>query len=86
MKRNNVMILKDDKGQEISVEILFTFTSNDNNNTYVVYSDHSKDSDGKEKVYAGIYLEEEAVLNPIEDKEDYNIIENILATIESKNS
>ena len=86
MKRSNVMILKDDKGQEISVEILFTFTSSVNDNTYVVYTDHSKDSDGKEKVYAGIYDEKEAVLNPIEDKEDYNIVENILATIESKNS
>ena len=86
MKKGNVMILKDDKGQEISVEVLFTFSSNDNDNTYIVYTDHTKDSDGKEKVYAGIYLENESVLNPIEDKEDYNIIENILATIESKNS
>ena len=86
MKKNNIMILKDDKDQEITVEVLFTFLSKDNDNTYIIYTDHTKDSDGKEKVYAGIYLEQEAVLNPIENKEDYNIIENILATIESKNS
>ena len=65
MKKNNIMILKDDKNQEISVEILFTFSSNSNDSTYIVYTDHSKDSDGKEKVYAGIYDEKNSVLNPI---------------------
>ena len=86
MKKNNIMVLKDDKGHEISVEILFTFSSNNNDNTYIIYTDHSKDSDGKEKVYAGIYDEKNSSLNPIEEKEDYNIIENILSKIESKNS
>lgn len=83
MKNESKMILKDDKGIELEVEILFTFDNKKNNKTYVVYSDHSKDIDDKEKVYAGIYDSENKILNPIEDKEDYALIENILSSIES---
>ena len=85
MKKNNIMILKDDNNQEIEVEILFTFTSNRNSNNYIVYTDHTRDSDGKEKVYAGIYDKDKNILNPIENKDDYNIIENILSSIDKKN-
>jgi hypothetical protein len=51
---------------------------------YIVYTDHNKDSDGQEKVFAGIYDKENELLNPIENKEDYVIIENILSSIDSK--
>ena len=86
MKKSSIMTLRDDKGHEIEVEVLFTYNSVENPNTYVVYTDHSKDSDGKEKVYAGIYDRENNILNPIEDKEDYNMIDNILSSIDKKNN
>ena len=82
--KNSIMTLKDDKGQEFEVEVLFTYNTKDNDNTYIVYTDHSKDSDGQEKVYAGIYDKENELLNPIENKDDYIIIENILSSIDKK--
>ena len=80
----NVMILRDDNGKEIQVEVLLTYERD--NNTYIVYTDNTKDSDGKEKVYAGIYDEKKSILNPIENKEDYNMIESILSSIDKKNN
>ena len=84
MKQNSQMILKDDAGKEIEVDILFTYTSKENDKLYIVYTDHNKDSDGQEKVFAGIYDEENQILNPLEDKEEYVIIENILSSIDNK--
>lgn len=85
MDKNSTITLKDENRKEINVEVLFTFES-DNNKTYIVYTDHSRDVDGKEKVYAGIYDDKKSILNPLENKEDYNLIENILNSIEKKNS
>ncbi|MBR1416271.1 MAG: DUF1292 domain-containing protein [Bacilli bacterium] len=84
MKKNSIMTLKDENGRTIEVEVLFTYNSSNNTNTYIVYTDHSKDSDGKEKVYAGIYDKDNSLLNPIENKEDYKMIENILSSIDKK--
>ena len=44
------------------------------------------DIDNKEKVYAGILDMENNILNPIENKEDYNMIESILSSIDKKAS
>ena len=84
MKQNSQMILKDEAGKEVEVDILFTYTSKENDKLYIVYTDHNKDSDGQEKVFAGIYDEENQILNPLEDKEEYVIIENILSSIDNK--
>ena len=80
----NYMILKDDNGREFQVEKLLSYERD--NNTYIVYTDNTKDNDGKERVYAGIYDKENSLLNPIENKEDYNIIESILSSIDKKNN
>ena len=80
---NNYMTIRDDNGKDFQVEVLLTYERD--NNTYVVYTDNTKDNDGKERVYAGIYDKDNSVLNPIENKEDYNIIESILSSIDKKN-
>ena len=79
------MTLKDELGKEIEVEILFTYVSKETDDLYMIYTDHSKDSDGQEKVFAGIYDKENEILNPLENKEDYVMIENILSSIDNKN-
>ena len=84
MNKNSQMILQDEAGKELEVDILFTYTSKENDKLYIVYTDHNKDSDGQEKVFAGIYDEENQILNPLEDKEEYVIIENILSSIDNK--
>ncbi len=86
MNKENEILLKDENGKEISVDVLFTFENSVNNKTYVVYTDHSKDVDNKEKVFAGLYDEKKSMLNPIVEKEDYELIENILSSIDKKNS
>ena len=83
MNKNSQMILQDKAGKELEVDILFTFESKVNNKTYIVYTDHSTDSDGQEKVFAGIYDKNDEILNPIEDKDDYILIENILSSIDN---
>ena len=80
----NYMTLKDDNGKEFQVERLLTYERD--NSTYIVYTDNTKDSDGKQRIYAGIYDEENSMLNPIENKEDYNIIESIISSIDMKNN
>lgn len=80
----NYMTLKDDNGKEFQVERLLTYERD--NNTYIVYADNTKDSDGKQRIFAGIYDEENSMLNPIENKEDYNIIESIISSIDMKNN
>ena len=80
----NIMTLRDENNKEIEVEVLFTYEKD--NNTYIVYTDNTKDSDGKEKVYAGVYDKDNSILNPIENKEDYNMIESILSSIDKKNN
>ena len=85
MKKTSTMTLKDELGKEIEVEILFTYVSKETDDLYMIYTDHSKDSDGQEKVFAGIYDKENEILNPLENKEDYVMIENILSSIDNKN-
>lgn len=80
----NYIILKDDNGKEFQLEKLLTYERD--NKTYIVYTDNTKDNDGKQRVYAGIYDEKNSVLNPIENKEEYNIIESILSFIDKKNN
>jgi len=80
----NYMVLRDDNGKEFQVEKLLSYERD--NNTYIVYTDNTRDNDGKERVYAGIYDKENSLLNPIENKEDYNIIESILSSIDKKNN
>lgn len=81
---NNNMVLRDDSGKEINVEVLLTYERD--KNTYIVYTDNTKDEDGKQRVYAGIYDKDNMILNPIENKEDYNIIESIITSIDNKNN
>ena len=56
MKENNKskFTLIDDSGVEREYEMLFTFDSDETKKSYMVYTDHDKDADGKEKVYASI--------------------------------
>ena len=42
-------------GQSAVCDIYFTLMCNENNRGYIAYTDHSKDEDGKEKVYISFY-------------------------------
>ena len=82
MKENNKskFTLIDDSGVEREYEMLFTFDSDETKKSYMVYTDHDKDADGKEKVYASIFDPNGLDKNiyPIESEKEWLTICNIL--------
>lgn len=83
---NSVMTVKDESGNIIECEILFTFRSEETKKDYVVYTDNSLTEDGQTKVYANVYEKNgnSKVLSPVETEEEWNTIESILAKLEQE--
>ena len=47
--KNNKIVLINEEGMEVEFEPLFTFDSDETKKSYIVYTNHEKDNDGKEK-------------------------------------
>ena len=75
-----------DEGKEIECEVLFTFDSDETNKSYIVYTDNTKDEEGNLKVYANTYdpTGKEQELKPITEDKEWQVIENILASLHEK--
>ena len=86
MNKKSSFVLINQEGKEITYDMLFTFDSDETKKSYMVYTDHTADSDGKEKVYASIYdpTGNDKNIYPIETDKEWQIIENILASIQKK--
>lgn len=86
LDKSGKIIIKNDKGEEIECDVLFTFDNNDTNKSYIVYTDNTKDDLGNIKVYANTYNEDddEGTLGNIETEEEWNIIEQIFSSINDK--
>ena len=86
LDKSGKIIIKNDKGEEIECDVLFTFDNNETNKSYIVYTDNTKDELGNIKVYANTYNEddEEGILGNIETEEEWNIIEQIFSSINDK--
>lgn len=84
--KDSKITLVDDKGKSKEFEVLFTFDSDETKKSYIVYTDHEKDKDGKEQVYASIYdiSGKDKHLYEIESEDEWNVIQNILTSIEKK--
>ena len=54
----NIITLVNGKGEKKEFKIKLTFETKENDNFYIVYADPKLDEDGYEKIYAGIYKEE----------------------------
>ena len=85
-EKSSSIILIDESGQEHKFDVLFTFDSDETNKSYIVYTDHEKDDDGKEKVYASVYDKDgiDKNLYEIETEAEWDTIFNILKSIENK--
>ena len=83
---NSKITLLDDNGIEHEFDVFFTFDSDETKKSYIVYTDHEKDADGKEKVYASIYDSNgvDNNLYEIETDAEWDTIFNILKSIENK--
>lgn len=85
-EKKNTFIVINDEGKEIECEVLFTFESEETNKNYIVYTDNTVDEIGNIKVYASIFDPESETtkLDPIETEKEWNMIENILETLQEE--
>lgn len=83
MLDNGKIVIKNDKGEELVCDVLFTFDSDETNKSYIAYTDNSKDENGNTKVYASTYDKEgeDLSLKPLTTEKEWKIIDNILASV-----
>lgn len=86
-EKDSVMIIKNEKGEEIEVEIVCTFESNDTKKNYIVFTDNTTDESGAFKTYAFTYdvTGKDKTLYPLTSEEEWNTVDAILSKLlESK--
>jgi uncharacterized protein YrzB (UPF0473 family) len=85
-EKKGIFTIVNEEGQEVECEILFTFESEETKKNYIVYTDNTLDEDGNTKVYASIYdpTGQSAALIPIETEKEWQVIENILTSVQQK--
>lgn len=83
---NNIFYIKDNNGENVECEVLFTFSSNETNKNYVIYTDHKTDDAGSINVYANTYDPSgtSKELGAITTEEEWNTIESILSKLNEK--
>lgn len=87
--KDNYLTLKDSKGNKKEYRILFNIEDSNNKYNYVIYTDDSKNKEGKIKTYASTYILSDkgnmTKLKPVETAEEYDFIEKILNSLEGSN-
>ncbi len=86
MLEKNTMKVKDANGNEVVCDILFTFDNEETKKSYIVYTDNTKDKNGKVQVYASIYNpnEKNMKLEEIKTDKEWQYIETILETLQEE--
>jgi len=86
MKEKNSFTIINDEGKEVVCDVLFTFDSEETGNSYIAYTDNTKDENGNVQVYASIFdpEEESPELKPIESDKEWKVIETILETLQEE--
>ncbi len=86
MDKDGKLIIKNDKGEILECEVLFTFDSDETGKSYICYTDNTKDEQGNVKVYANIYDPngESLKLEPITTDKEWKAINNILISVQEK--
>ena len=84
--RKNTFTMLDEKGQEHTYDVLFTFESEENGNNYIVYTDNSLDENGNIVVYASTYdpTNPQSRLGAVETEQEWKVIETILETLQEE--
>lgn len=72
--------VSNENGDIVECEILFTFDNAKTQKSYIVYTDHTTDEDGKLHVFAATYdpNQSEGQLHAIETEEEWGIIQHLL--------
>ena len=84
--KDNVLIIKEDNGNEKEYEIIAKISSEENKKEYIVFTDNELDEDGCVMTYAYVLNKgiKDNSLYPIETDEEYEFIEKLLANLDSK--
>ena len=85
-EKNGKLIIKNDKGETVECDVLFTFDSEETKKSYIAYTDNTQDDKGNIKVYANSYdpTGEDLSLKPLESEKEWKVIENILESVQEK--
>lgn len=86
MKEKNTFKIINEEGIEITCDVLFTFDSDETKKSYIVYTDNTYDENKLIKTYASIYdpQKEDSPLIPIKTAKEWEVIENILNSLQEK--
>jgi len=86
MEGKNTIKVTNDNGEQVVCDILFTFDSEETNKSYIVYTDNTKDEEGKVRVYASIYNpnDPKTKLEDIKTDKEWKIIDTILKTLQEE--
>ena len=84
--KNNKFIITNNKGEELECNVLFTFDDDKLKKSYIVYTDNTNDENGQIKVYANTFdpSGSDLSLGKIETEEEWENIQNILASLNEK--
>lgn len=71
-------IIKDENGNDVQCEELYSFKNENTGKNYIVYTDNSIDKEGNLCIFAAIYNPNmnDNKLIPIEDDEEWAFVEN----------
>ena len=83
MEQDKLKLIID--GQEKIYDVYYSFTCPQTNKGYVVYSEHQKDADGNEIVYASAYdpKESSTELLPITDIKEMELVLSVYEKIKN---
>ena len=86
MENKNTIKVFDEKGNEVICDILFTFDNEETKKSYIVYTDNTKDKEGKVQVYASIYdpKDPSMKLEEIKSDKEWKVINTILETLQEE--
>jgi uncharacterized protein YrzB (UPF0473 family) len=86
IEKDGKLVIKNDKGEVLECDVLFTFDSDETGKSYIAYTDNTKDEKGNIKVYANIYDPngESLKLEPITTEKEWQAINNILISVQEK--
>lgn len=72
-----------EEGEEIEIDVLFTFDSEETGKSYIAYTDNTKDIYGNVQVFASIYsqTDEKITLEPIETKQEWDAVDAVLTSL-----
>lgn len=84
--KDNILIIKDDNGEEKEYEIIAIISSEENQKDYIVFTDNELDEDGYIMTYAYVLNKDsdDKNLYPIETDEEYEFIEKLLDNLDNK--